>query len=179
MRHVRRIGMLTIAALAAGCAHEPPGRQGLPAPAPTPADGRALIDRSLPAGVTHRDGWVSDLYAAFTQLDIAPTHDNVCAVVAVTEQESGFQIDPVIPNLGTIAWQEIDKRAAHAAIPPSLVREVLSLRSSTGQSYAERIDHARTEKQLSDVFEDFTGSIPLGRALFASWNPFAPADRCR
>lgn len=163
-----RIGMLTIAALAAGCAHEPPGRQG---PAPTPADGRALIDRSLPAGVTHRDGWVSDLYAAFTQLDIAPTHENVCAVVAVTEQESGFQIDPVIPNLGTIAWQEIDKRAARAAIPPSLVRDVLSLRSSTGQSYAERIDHARTEKQLSDVFEDFTGSIPLGRALFASWNP--------
>jgi hypothetical protein len=51
------------------------------------------------------------------------------------------------------------------------VRDVLSLRSSTGQSYAERIDHARTEKELSDIFEDFTGSIPLGRTLFASWNP--------
>jgi uncharacterized protein DUF1615 len=160
--------MLTVAALAAGCAHEPSGREG---PAPTQADARALIDRSLPAGVTHRDGWVSDLYAAFAQLDIAPTHDNVCAVVAVTEQESGFQVDPVIPDLGTIAWREIDKRAERAAIPPSLVRDVLSLRSSTGRSYAERIDRARTEKELSDIFEDFTGSIPLGRTLFASWNP--------
>jgi hypothetical protein len=168
MRHALRIGMLSIAALAAGCAHEPPGREG---PAPTQADARALIDRSLPAGVMHREGWVGDLYAAFARLDIAPTHDNVCAVIAVTEQESGFQVDPVIPNLGTIAWQEIDKRAERAAIPPSLVREVLSLRSSTGQSYAERIDHARTEKELSDIFEDFTGSIPLGRTLFASWNP--------
>jgi len=168
MRHALRIGMLAIAALAAGCAHEPPERDRS---APTQADSRALIDRSLPAGVTHRDGWVSDLYAAFAQLDIAPTHDNVCAVVAVTEQESGFQVDPVIPNLGTIAWQEIDKRAERAAIPPSLVRDVLSLRSSTGRSYAERIDHARTEKELSDIFEDFTGSIPLGRTLFASWNP--------
>jgi hypothetical protein len=167
MRQALRIGMLTIAALAAGCAHEPPGREG----SPTQADSRALIDRSLPSGVTHRDGWVSDLYAAFAQLEIAPTHDNVCAVIAVTEQESGFQVDPVIPNLGAIAWQEIDKRAGRAAIPPSLVREVLSLRSSTGLSYAERIDHARTEKELSDIFEDFTGSIPLGRTVFASWNP--------
>jgi Protein of unknown function (DUF1615) len=168
MRHVLRIGMLSIAALAAACAHEPSGQRSSAA---TQADGRALIDRSLPPGITHRDGWVGDLYAAFVRLDIAPTHENICAVVAVTEQESGFQVDPVIPNLGPIAWQEIDKRAARAAIPPSLVREVLSLRSSTGQSYAERIDHAKTEKQLSDIFEDFTGSIPLGRALFASWNP--------
>jgi hypothetical protein len=168
MRHVLRISMLTVAALAAGCAHEPPGRQRL---APTQADGRALIDRSLPTGVTQRDGWASDLYAAFAQLDIAPTHENICAVVAVTQQESGFQVDPVIPNLGPIAWREIDKRAERAAIPPSLVREVLSLRSSTGRSYAERIDHAKTEKELSDIFEDFTGSVPLGRTLFASWNP--------
>jgi hypothetical protein len=168
MRHLLRIGLLNIAALAAGCAHEPPAREGA---APAQADAGALIDRALPAGVTQREGWVRDMYAAFDKLDIAPTHENICAVVAVTEQESGFQVDPVIPNLGPIAWREIDKRAERAAIPPSLVRDVLSLRSSTGQSYAERIDHAKTEKQLSDVFEDFTGSIPLGRTLFASWNP--------
>jgi hypothetical protein len=168
MRHMLRIGLLAVAALAAGCAHEPRGRE---VSAAAQADGRALIERSLPLGVTHRDGWVSDMYAAFARLDIAPTHENICAVIAVTEQESGFQVDPVIPNLGSIAWGEIDKRAGHAGIPPSLVREVLSLRSSTGKSYAERIDHAKTEKELSDVFEDFTGSIPLGRTMFASWNP--------
>jgi hypothetical protein len=28
-----------------------------------------------------------------------------------------------------------------------------------------------TEKQLSDIFEDFTGSVPLGRSLFANLNP--------
>jgi Protein of unknown function (DUF1615) len=168
MRHGLRIGMLTIAAWAAGCAQEPARREGAAA---TQADSRALIDRCMPATVSHRDGWASDIDAAFTHLDIAPTHQNICAVVAVTEQESGFQVDPVIPHLGAIAWQEIDKRAERAAIPPSLVREVLSLRSATGRSYAERIDHAQTEKELSDIFEDFTGSIPLGQALFASWNP--------
>ena len=57
------------------------------------------------------------------------------------------------------------------AFPPASCTQVLKLDSPTGQSYGDRIEHARTEKQLSDIFEDFTGSLPLGRALFAGWNP--------
>ncbi len=92
-------------------------------------------------------------------------------MVAVIEQESGFRVDPVVPGLGSIARREIDARAERAGIPPMVVHGVLQLKSPTGRSYSDRIDGARTEKQLSDIFEDFTGSIPLGRALFASWNP--------
>ena len=111
------------------------------------------------------------MYAAFAALAIPPTHENICAVAAVIEQESGFQVDPVVPDLGPIAWREIDKRADRAGIPRMIVHGVLQLKSPNGQSYSERIDHARTEKELSDIFEDFTGSLPLGRTLFASWNP--------
>jgi hypothetical protein len=136
-----------------------------------PEESRALIDRSLPRSVADRAGWVADIYDAFAALLLTPSRENVCAVVAVTAQESGFRVDPVVPDLGAIAWREIDRRAAHAGIPAGLVHEVLKLNSPSGRSYGERIDHARTEKQLSDIFEDFTGSLPLGRALFASWNP--------
>lgn len=140
-------------------------------PALSPAEAHTLIDRSLPPNVPDRSGWVDDLYAAFTALGIPPTRENACAVAAVIAQESGFRADPVVPGLGAIAWREIDRRAAHAGIPVGIVHEVLKLDSPTGQSYGDRIDHARTEKELSDIFEDFTGSLPLGRALFASWNP--------
>jgi uncharacterized protein DUF1615 len=140
-------------------------------PAVEPAAARALIGRSLPRNLADRAGWVNDIYAAFTDLGITPSPENVCAVVAVTAQESGFQVDPVIPQLGAIAWREIDRRAEHAGIPVGVVHEVLKLDSPTGQSYGDRIEHAKTEKELSDIFEDFTGSVPLGRTLFASWNP--------
>jgi Protein of unknown function (DUF1615) len=162
----RRIRLAGIVLAAAGCAHEPAPR----APAPTPP-GRALIEQAIPRAVPDRAGWSEDMEAAFAALGLTPTPENVCAVIAVIAQESGFHVDPVIPDLGAIAWREIDRRAAHDAIPPSLVHQVLELKSSTGRSYAERIDHARTEKELSDIFEDFTGAIPLGRSLFASWNP--------
>jgi hypothetical protein len=135
------------------------------------AEGRAVIDRSLPRDLGDRTGWVNDIYHAFAALDLTPSRENVCAVAAVTAQESGFRVDPVVPGLGVIAWREIDRRAAHAGIPAGIVHEVLKLDSPTGQSYGDRIEHARTEKELSDIFEDFTGSLPLGRRLFASWNP--------
>jgi hypothetical protein len=164
----RRLWVVVSVAVIASCAEQPSANSP---PRMTPADERAAIDRALPRYVADRSGWITDIYAAFRALEITATRERACAVIAVTEQESGFHVDPVIPNLGPIAWGEIDKRAAHADIPVSLVHEVLRLDSPNGQTYSARIDHAQTEKELSDIFEDFTGSIPLGRSLFASWNP--------
>jgi hypothetical protein len=166
MRLALRFGPAGLALALAACVHEPEPRT----PAPSLA-GRAIIEHAIPRGVSDRAGWSEDMDAAFKALGLTPTPENVCAVVAVTAQESGFHVDPIIPNLGAIAWREIEQRAEHDAIPVSLVHQVLALKSPTGRSYAERIDHARTEKELSDIFEDFTGAIPLGRSLFASWNP--------
>ena len=167
--------LLASITLLASCIVPPPvGRPGLGQPPGTtsaPLPPRVLIERALPRSVPDRAGWVSDIADAFLQLKIEPTREHICAVVAVTEQESGFRVDPVVPHLGAIAWHEIDSRAEHAHIPKVVVHQVLQINSSTGHSYAERIDSSRTEKELSDIFEDFTGSVPLGRSLFASWNP--------
>ncbi|MHB8476132.1 MAG: DUF1615 domain-containing protein [Steroidobacteraceae bacterium] len=160
--------MSAITALLASCASGPPAA----APAARSADqARAMIEKSVPRTASDRAGWAADMYAAFSVLGIEPTHENICAVVAVTEQESGFRVDPVIPGLPAIAWREIDSRAEHAGVPRIVVRTALQLKSPTGRSYAERIDRASTEKNLSDIYEDFIGAIPLGRTLFAERNP--------
>jgi hypothetical protein len=156
-----------IVALLTGCI---PARPQRPPPQPV-AETHAVIDAALPVTVRDRNGWAEDLYKVFEALDIAPTQEHICAVIAVAEQESDLRVDPVIPGLGHIAWRAIDHQAAHAGIPISVVHEVLKLKSPNGSTYQARIDAARTEKELSDIFEDFTGSIPLGRTLFASWNP--------
>ena len=134
-------------------------------------DVRAAVDRALPAAISDRAGWSADITGAFIKLGLPPSRENTCAVVAVIEQESGFQVDPVIPGLGGIALRTIDTRAAHAGVPLALVHAALDLESSDGRTYRERIKAARTEKELSDVYEDFIGRVPLGRRLFASWNP--------
>ena len=130
-----------------------------------------MIERSLPRTASDRSGWAGDMYAAITVLGIDPTRENVCAVTAVIEQESGFRVDPVIPGLPAIAWREIDSRAARAGVPRLIVHAALQLKSPTGRSYSDRIDGARTEKDLSDIYEDFIGAVPLGPTLFAERNP--------
>jgi hypothetical protein len=51
----------------------------------------------------------------------------------------------------------------------------LALPSKDGRSYGERIDSARTERELSDVFEDFIDRVPLGKRFLADRNPVRTA----
>lgn len=140
-------------------------------PAPSPAESHALIHRLLPPKTPDRIGWATDIYAAFAALDLAPTADNICAVVAVTEQESTFRTSPTVPGLAKIAWKEIDERAQRLGIPALVVRTALRISSPNGKSYSERIDAATTEQDLSEIFDDLIGLVPLGKTLFGSWNP--------
>ncbi|TBU77471.1 DUF1615 domain-containing protein [Phytopseudomonas daroniae] len=152
--------------LLAGCSS-----RGPQVPAPKPAEVRAQIVRLLPAQTTDRQGWAADIYAAFAAQEIPPTTENICAVLAVTEQESTFQADPQVPGLAKIARAEIDRRAASLHIPRMLVNAALNIESPTGKTYQQRLDSVRTEKQLSAIFDDFTGMVPLGRQLFGTLNP--------
>jgi len=155
--------VLGILLLLGGCAGEKPA----PTPVLNTADAKSQIERSLPRNVSDKAGWTADMYAAFTALTVTPTQENICAVVAVIEQESGFRVDPVVPG----ARKEIDNRAARAHVPLLIVNGVLQLKSSDGRTYGERIDAARTEKDLSDAYEDLIAAVPLGKTLFAERNP--------
>jgi hypothetical protein len=155
--------LLMLASSLSGCVPE----RRAETPVAKPAQARALIDASLPSTLADRAGWAADLLSGFNALGIEPSRDTVCAVVAVIEQESGFRVDPLIPDLGAIAWREIDVRADRALLPRAIVHGVLKLQSSTGRSYGDRINRARTERELSDIYEDFIAAVPLGRTPHA------------
>lgn len=164
---MQRLAALVVATvvLLAGCAT--PTRP----PAVDPDAARAEIRSLIPPSVASADGWAIDIYAAFEALGVPASTRNVCAVLAVTEQESTFQVDPPVPGLPSIARREIDARAASKHIPKFVVSAALELRSPDGTSYRERLERARTERDLSELFEDFIGSVPLGAQLFGDLNP--------
>jgi hypothetical protein len=152
--------------LLAACSSSPPRD-----PPIDPDVARAEIRARIPPAVANRDGWAVDMFASFEALGVRPTTRNICAVVAVIQQESGFQVEPVVPGLPAMARREIDDRAARYHVPRALVNVALDLRSPDGRTYAERLRQARTERALSEMFEDFIGAVPLGRQLFADLNP--------
>ncbi len=136
-----------------------------------PAEARATVERLLPSSLKDRAGWAADIHMALVTLALPATAENLCAVMAVTEQESGYRADPEVPNLAKIARDEIDRRADAIGIPSLAVRAALALRSGDGRSYAERLDAVRTERELSELYEDFIDMVPLGRRLLAGHNP--------
>lgn len=157
-----------VVALLAGCAQPP--RVAEPVGLGPTAARQALL-RALPPKLDDRAGWAADIHAALATLGIPSTPEHLCAVLAVTEQESGYRADPAVPGLAAIAWKEIDRRADEAGVPRLAVRAALALPSPDGRSYAERIDAVKTERQLSEIFEDFIGMVPLGKTFFARRNP--------
>ena len=168
MHVYRPLALLGALLVLAGCA----GSGTAPQVAPlSPAQVQARVERLLPAQTADRAGWARDIQVAFTAQGIEPSTQNLCAVLAVTEQESTFQVDPAVPGLGKIARQEIDRRAATVHVPALLVSAALQVRSPSGKSYSERLASARTEKQLSAIFDDFIGMVPMGKTLFGTFNP--------
>lgn len=144
----------------AGSSVEPPPRARLP------QDIRADIEALAPPEVARRSAWAVDLQPVLSGLHIGPTPERVCAVVPVVEQGSSFNADPPVPGLARVARAEIDRRADHAGGPSVAVKLALQLRASDGRTYVDRLASVKTERELSEIFGDFIGQVPLGQRLF-------------
>lgn len=176
-----RLCALLVAAVLAGCASEPTAptveeaaviaKQPKAMQPRKPADMKSRIVRFLPRQVQDKPGWANDVVTALSTQGLTVNDHNVCSVLAVAEQEATYQADPVVPGLGKIAWKEINARAAKLLIPEFVVRTALSITSPTGKSYAARIDALRTEREMSEIFEDMIGAVPMGKTLFGNLNP--------
>jgi Protein of unknown function (DUF1615) len=163
---LRRLVVVCLAVLA-GCAGDSPSRVPMRTPESIQADIQALI----PSTVAQRAAWAVDLQLVFAALKLDPSPVNVCAVLAVTEQESTFNADPPVPNLARVAREEILRRAERAGVPELAVSLALQLRSPDGRSYDERLGAVKTERELSVIFEQFIDEVPLGQRLFSRLNP--------
>jgi hypothetical protein len=167
MRALFAVVVMALVAALAGCAGDSPTTT----PARTPESIQAEIQTLMPPNVAQRAAWAVDLQLVFAALKIEPSRSNVCAVVAVTEQESTFNADPPVPNLAKVAREEILRRADRAGVPALAVNLALQLRSPDGRSYDERLDAVKTERELSLMYEQFIEEVPLGQRLFARLNP--------
>lgn len=172
MRSSRRIRLALLLAiglsLVSGCRNFEDG--------PSPEAVRATLLRKLPATLHEREGWASDIQTAFTALGIEPSESHLCAVLAVVEQESTYRADPPVPDLGNVAIGEIKRRAAARHVPEFAVDAALQMRSPDGRTYEERLRGLRTEREMSELFEQMTARLPLGSGrLLAGLNPVRTA----
>ena len=133
------------------------------APAPPPPRARpplllnvGQVRVAFPEGVGDPDGWAKDLLAGFSDSALVPDATRVCAVVAVLQQESGFQADPPVPNLGTLVRNRLDEEAERfGPLGPSAMARLLKEKApGERRTFEERIRRLRTERELDLLFRD-------------------------
>jgi hypothetical protein len=151
-----------------------PGTSAPVPPLPPPLsdrEARSMVARLIPASVKDREAWAGDLYSVFSKLEFPHAPEIYCAAIAVIEQESSFQADPVVPGLPALVWKELEARGSKYGIPKLLISAAMLKKSPDGRSYSERIDALKTEKQLNALFDDMIAELPAGKQLFAGYNP--------
>ena len=152
----RRRGWVALLLLVGAVAcHEPPAPPPPPARPPPPL-GPVQVRAAFPDGVGDPAGWARDLLAAFSESSLVPDATRVCGVVAVLQQESGFQADPPVPNLGALVRTRLKEESERLGPlgPPAMARLLKNRAPNDRRTFEERIRRLRTERELDLLFRD-------------------------
>lgn len=154
-----------------GCAHRP---EAPPSPTTPPLE-PTEVARLLPPKVKDKEGWAEDVVAAIRLTKKEPTAERVCAVLAVIEQESGYQADPVVSDLPRIVRRGLEEKLAPLGplAGPALDALLDEQAPGTRETFGQRIARLRTERDLDRLFRDIAdatretmpGPIGVGEAL--------------
>ena len=154
--HARRLGpgRWAVLLLALGaCKQSPPPS----APSrPGPAMDLTQVQAAFPPGLVDAQGWARDLLAAFSRAGVTPDANRVCAAVAILRQESGFQADPPVANLGLLVRQRLAEEAdRYGPLGPKMLKDLLAEHAPDDRrTFDERVRRLRTERDLDLLFRD-------------------------
>jgi tetratricopeptide (TPR) repeat protein len=100
-------------------------------------------------------GWALDLLDVLRAHDFEPSRENVCASLAVIDQESSFRANPAVPGLGKVSEEALRRKFGRIPIAGSLAITLLESAPTADDSYMSRIRNAHTERDLDMAFRGF------------------------
>lgn len=110
----------------------------------------------IPSHVSARLLWARDVRAALHAIGKTGNAERVCAVLAVIEQESGYQADPIVPDLPRIVREGLGKKLERLGpLAAPALSTLLDLHPPGSQeTFGQRINRLRSEKDLDRLFRD-------------------------
>lgn len=99
--------------------------------------------------------WAGDMVKNFGILGLPATQENVCAVTAVIEQESGFKADPEVANIRQILTKKIEKMEDNLLLSVALHTR-MSQQAQNGKTFAQNMQNIRTEHDFEQWYNEFT-----------------------
>lgn len=116
----------------------------------------AQVAGLIPSHVKEREAWAHEVLAALEAEEFPPAPEPVCSVLAVIEQESGYQADPAVAGLPKLVRQRLDSYADKLG---PLGRRALSgvlegKAPGDKRTFEARLQTLKTERDLDHLFRD-------------------------
>lgn len=103
--------------------------------------------------------WATDLLAVLKEHKLAQSRENICAVIAIADQESGFVANPAIPNLGKISEQAVITKLKKFSLLGDGAVLFLNKFPNANDSFMQRIRKAKTERDLDLAYRDLISGL--------------------
>lgn len=114
-----------------------------------------ILIRNARPTVHDPDGWVTDLLGVLNEHSLQPSKENVCATIAVIDQESNFNPNPSVPGLGKLAEKALREKFGHVPLLGQMGINFLDTHPKGQASYLQRIKTAKTEHDLDLTYRAF------------------------
>jgi Protein of unknown function (DUF1615) len=111
-------------------------------------DTTARLIRSAEKTVTDPQGWAFDLHDVLQLHGLPQTRENVCAAIAVIDQESNFHADPTVPGLGKLSEAALREKFAKIPVGGTIALRWLENNPAPQTSFMTRIRNAKSERDL-------------------------------
>lgn len=131
-------------------------RDSAPGTPPPPRLTAAQVAGLIPARVEEPEGWAEDVLSALEARRVYPSAEPVCEVLAIIDQESGFQANPVVKELPRIVRKRLDAYAGKLGLVGRKALQALLQLRAPGQSlsFEARLQTVRTERDLDRLFRE-------------------------
>lgn len=123
------------------------------------AEGPALSARGVARLITAAEknvrdpgGWADDLLDVLKLHDLPASKENICAAIAIIDQESSFVADPAVAGLGKISEKALRAKMDKVPVLGRIALHFLEVTPSPADNYLKRIRAARTERDLDLVY---------------------------
>jgi Protein of unknown function (DUF1615) len=93
-------------------------------------------------------GWATDLIDVLHSQGQTASRENVCAAIAIIDQESNFVENPVVAGLGTMAEKTLQEKFDRVPVLGRVALQFLDTTPDRKNSYLQRIRSARSERDL-------------------------------
>ncbi|HCH66616.1 MAG TPA: DUF1615 domain-containing protein, partial [Deltaproteobacteria bacterium] len=132
----------------------------------------AEVSRFVRSDVDDKRGWAADLRLALKSARLPVDAEHVCQVLAIVEQESGYEADPAVPGLGRVVQGELDRMFEKLGPVASTARAALLDHRAPGRdrTFEQRLSQIRTEQDADLLYREIVAfhrsrHPTLGRAM--------------